>query len=272
MDVEEKVDIEEGHSIEWGKASWSDEAFSVRNRYETSSGGFSPRSSSEFPIGDLKHLVVESAKRDLISQDRATKMIEELAASISRQTKGSASSASSDCDRKFDPWVGEKYEEGIRNGVRLLVLGESHYGTSGDDDAAFTQHVVENFGKEKRHAFFTKTAKLVLGMGTGEHLSDEKRRRFWDSVAFYNYVQEYAGETPDGNVTGEMWERAKEPFLDVLGQLDPDALLVLGKQLGSKLPNLEGVDVEMCVVTHPSSSRFSYRDWNSDVRDMLQKA
>lgn len=273
MNVEEQVDIEEGYSIEWGTSSWSDNALSVRNRYETSTGGFSPHSSSELPIGDLKHLVVESAKRDYIDPDTAARMIEELAASISRHSGDDLLSDSTSTSPKFEPWIGEKYTtKGIEGGVRLLILGESHYGTPGDDDASFTQQVVENHGKEKRHAFFTKTAKLVLGMGKGEYLQDEKRRQFWDSVAFYNYIQEYAGETPDGDVTNEMWERAKEPFLDVIEQLNPDALLVLGKQLGSNLPDLEEFDFEMCVVTHPSSSRFSYTDWKSEVQGMLKEA
>ena len=35
---------------------------------------------------------------------------------------------------------------------------------------------------------------------------------------------------------------------------------------------LEDFDIEMCVVIHPSSSRFSYSDWHSDVRNMLEKA
>jgi hypothetical protein len=271
MDVDEHVDIEDGYSIEWGTSSWSDHSLSVRNRYETSTGGFSPHSSSELPIGDLEHLIVESAKRDHIDPDTAARMIEALAASISRQAEEAALPDSTSMSPKFEPWVGEKYAtKGFKGGVRLLVLGESHYGIPGDDDASFTQQVVKDHGKENRHAFFTKTAKLVLGMGTGEYLHDEDRRQFWDSVAFYNYVQEYAGERPDGNVTSEMWEKAKEPFLEVVEQLEPDALLVLGKQLGDHLPDLGEFDFETCVVTHPSSSRFSYSDWTSDVQEMIE--
>jgi ABC-type Fe3+-hydroxamate transport system substrate-binding protein len=105
-----------------------------------------------------------------------------------------------------------------------------------------------------------------------DYLSDEKRREFWDSVAFYNYVQEYAGESPDGTVTDEMWSKAKEPFLEVLEELKPDALLVLGKKLSKNLPALDDFGVETCVVTHPSSSHFSYSDCTSDVQSMLDAA
>jgi hypothetical protein len=43
MDVEERIEISDRHSIEWGTVTWSDTAGSIRNRYDTESGRFSPR-------------------------------------------------------------------------------------------------------------------------------------------------------------------------------------------------------------------------------------
>lgn len=269
MDVEDRIEISDKHSIEWGTATWSDTDKSIRNRYDTESG-FSPRNSSELPFEDLERLVVESAKRDYISPDMAARMIRELAASISRKSPDTSPKPEPKGEPTFRPWVGEKYEtEGIEGGVQLLILGESHYGTSGPDDSTFTRRVVANYGQDdERHAFFTQTAKLVLGLTGDDYLSDEQQRQFWDRVAFYNYVQEYAGETPGGTVTTEMWEDAEEPFLTVLEQLDPDALLILGKGLSSHVPE---VDVETCVVTHPSSPRFGYEGNQEEVRIMLEE-
>ena len=85
MKVEDSEHISEGYSIEWGQSSWNENDRSIRNRYKTSSGGFSPRSSSEMPIGDLEHLVVESAKRDYLEPEVAARMIEALAGSLGRQ-------------------------------------------------------------------------------------------------------------------------------------------------------------------------------------------
>lgn len=269
MDVEDRIEIDDKHSIEWGTATWSDTARSIRDRYDTESG-FSPRNSSELPFEDLERLVVESAKRDYISPDMAARMIEELASSISRQSPDASPKPDPKGEPTFRPWIGEKYDtEGVKGGIQLLILGESHYGTSGPNDSTFTRRVVAKYGQDdERHAFFTKTAKLVLGLTRGDHLSDEKQRQFWDRVAFYNYVQEYAGETPDGTVISEMWEEAEKPFLTVLRQLDPDALLILGKGLSKHVP---GVDTESCVVTHPSSSRFSYENEQGTVQDMLER-
>lgn len=82
MKVKEREPMGEGHSIEWGDSSWDDGAVSVRNRYENSSGRFDPHSSSEIPIGDLRHIVIESAKRGYIDDNEALEMIKELAASV----------------------------------------------------------------------------------------------------------------------------------------------------------------------------------------------
>ncbi|WP_263820012.1 hypothetical protein [Salinibacter sp.] len=268
MDVQDRLKISDTHSIEWGKASWDDKEKSIRNRYDTESGRFTPHNASEIPFGDLERLVVESAKRDHISSQMAARMIEELAASISRQGDGSPTATGG--EPTFEPWVGDNYEEGIEDGIQLLILGESHYGTSESDDASFTQRVVATHGQENRHAFFTKTAKLVLGLTGEDHLSDEQSHQFWERVAFYNYVQEYVGETPDGTVDPEMWEGAKKPLLTVLDRLNPDALLVLGKGTGNHLPDeISDRDLNTCIVTHPSSPRFSYTNNQPNVRSML---
>ena len=39
----------------------------------------------------------------------------------------------------FLPWVGQHYGRGSRFGVRLLVLGESHYGTPGEEGPDYTK-------------------------------------------------------------------------------------------------------------------------------------
>lgn len=85
MDVTDEVDLGNGHKIEFGRSSWDPSAESIRNRYPTSSGGFSPHSSSELPIEDLAPLVMEAARRDKIDKKAAAQIIRELATSIERQ-------------------------------------------------------------------------------------------------------------------------------------------------------------------------------------------
>ena len=64
-----------------------------------------------------------------------------------------------------------------------------------------------------------------------------------------------------------MWKDAEKPFLTVLEQLDPDALLILGKELNIHVPE---VDIETWVVTHPSSPRFSYEENQGNVQATLE--
>ena len=57
-----------------------------RNRYPTSTGGFSPRSSSELPLDDVAELVSVVADEDLYDPKLLAELIGLLAASIKRQT------------------------------------------------------------------------------------------------------------------------------------------------------------------------------------------
>ena len=76
MQITKSKDLSDGHLIEIGKATWDDTQTSVRNRYPTKTGGFSPRSSSEIPLGDIPEIVTVVAEEDLLS-------LKELAKSIS---------------------------------------------------------------------------------------------------------------------------------------------------------------------------------------------
>lgn len=87
MDVTKSIDLGEGHKIEIEKATWdkTKTQISIRNRYPTSTGGFSPRSSSELPLGDIKEITAVVAAEDLIAPKDLAEMIAALVASLSRQ-------------------------------------------------------------------------------------------------------------------------------------------------------------------------------------------
>jgi len=67
MKVEKTIELGNGHEIDFGKATWDESTVSLRNRYLTSNGAFSPRSSGEIPIEDIKILVKESIKNGFVS-------------------------------------------------------------------------------------------------------------------------------------------------------------------------------------------------------------
>lgn len=76
MKVEKTIELGNGHKIEFGKATWNLTATSLRNRYPTSKGGCSPRSSSEIPIEDIKLIVKESVKNGYIANNELLEIAE----------------------------------------------------------------------------------------------------------------------------------------------------------------------------------------------------
>lgn len=67
MRVEREINLGGGHLIEIGRATWNEEELSVRNRYPTSNGGFSPHSSSELPIQDVYRIALEVLRQNLLN-------------------------------------------------------------------------------------------------------------------------------------------------------------------------------------------------------------
>ena len=85
MNVFSEVTVAEGHTIEVGQATWDESATSIRNRYVTKNGGFSPRSSSELPIEDLVALMEVAASSDFLPIADCATIITALAGSVTRQ-------------------------------------------------------------------------------------------------------------------------------------------------------------------------------------------
>ncbi|MNS49445.1 hypothetical protein D3C72_820530 [compost metagenome] len=185
----------------------------------------------------------------------------------------------------FKPWVGPGYEDGI-GGLRILVLGESHYiQPEWDAGDRMTIQAVEENGLRKRHPFFTKVAKLVLDRR--DHITDDERRQFWNSVAFYNYVQESVGLSPRDRPTDVMWASAGPAFLSQLAELRPHCMIVLGQGLWGWLPKpaheqadpfalkvfeLADHKVFATYTKHPSGRGFNYDTFGPQVQQLLKAA
>lgn len=169
----------------------------------------------------------------------------------------------------FQPWVGKCYKEVNRFGARILVLGESHYGTQEDLSPDFTIGVVEALARRERHPFFTKVSKVLLGLDSSQWISDEDRSEVWDHVAFYNFVQCFVSDQARVRPGQDMWRDSSDAFLQIIEMLKPDLVLVLGKELGENIPNLHS-DIEICVIQHPSTG-FSYEKWNPLFSDALKR-
>jgi hypothetical protein len=170
----------------------------------------------------------------------------------------------------FEPWIGRLFEDNNHFGIRVLVLGESHYGDGAETRATVTSEVVRSLAQDERHAFFTKVSKVLLGLDGATTIDNETRGEIWEHIAFYNYIQGFVGTDARVRPTAEMWDEAREPFFKVVHDLNPKLILVLGKELGNSLPNIpEGIEV--CIIQHPSTG-FSYEKWNPLFLQAIQRA
>lgn len=172
-------------------------------------------------------------------------------------------------DVTFHPWVGRCYGRNSRFGVRLLVLGESHYDEylefSGPD---FTQNVVRILGQEQRDKFFTKIAKVLLR--TADRINDDVRSEIWEHVAFYNFVQSMVpgNRTPP---TFRQWCEAQTPFQTVLQDLEPDAVLLLSWRLPEHILH-QPENISFGAIAHPSSGHLRYKEAIPAFEELLTSA
>ena len=182
--------------------------------------------------------------------------------------------------RAFDPWIGEHYAQGF-NGPRIFILGESQYDSSETEprpgveaDRHTTQDIVLDLALKRRgplgiryrqSALFTKVTKLFRGRE--QALTDEAKADFWHRVTFYNYVQWWLTASRK-RPTLEMWLEAQVPFLEVLRRLDPQLLLVLGRDLELALPPIPEHIATVCI-HHPSKFGWTYEPSASRIKHAI---
>lgn len=159
---------------------------------------------------------------------------------------------------RFLPWVGKNYQAGL-NGLRTLVLGESHYhgGVNPEINSRpnFTiECIQEQVDGEFTFAFWTKIATTMIGRKP----TLEDKQQFWNSVAFYNYVQDSVGSGPRIAPQSESWEKSEVPFEEVLENLKPHFIVALGYRMWDRLPNLNGRDGPKIESAPPSSGTWIY--------------
>lgn len=157
-------------------------------------------------------------------------------------------------ERRFDPWVGANYKAGF-HGVRVFLLGESHYGKPEEDKPNFTEGVVRRYTAEgERLAFFTKIAALFMHDRKGEYVDKARLRKFYDQVLFYNYVQELL-DCSRKAPTAEQWRAAREPLTETLHEHQPALVVILGRRLaGYAEPVVKAAGFLHCTLPHPSST------------------
>jgi hypothetical protein len=190
----------------------------------------------------------------------------------------------------FEPWRGEIYgdKNNLVDGVRLLVLGESHHckyaHEIGTTQPETTREVVQKYTLEKRHRFFTNITQVISGKKRWQ-LDAGELDSLWNSICFYNYVPVFVADGPRIRPTPDMFRLGAEPFMRVLRKLEPDAILVCGFQLWwwvlNDLPDgFSGTPREIrsyrigpalaVPIKHPSTA-FSSTQWRPVVASLIER-
>src|SRR5690242_7452359 len=91
---------------------------------------------------------------------------------------------------RFKPWVGENYRRSSL-GLRVLIIGESHYWLKGRIPKDLTNFVIQKIrsGSEPVKATLGGVQRIMNAI-----LPESLGERVWDEIAFYNYLQSWIGK------------------------------------------------------------------------------
>lgn len=177
---------------------------------------------------------------------------------------------------RFAPWVGPDYERGFC-GLRILLVCESHYAGKQHERPTVTPEIVKALalgerhpratGKLPRHKHFTLIMSAVQNVR--QRFSNTQRREFWNSVAYYNYLQEFLQGSRVAPPAG-VWQRSEKAFTEVLAVLAPDLIICFSLRNGNRVRSLAG-NVPVAVV-NPPSSRFTYSKVNPIIARHIELA
>jgi len=193
---------------------------------------------------------------------------------------------------KFQPRIGSDYAA-AKFGKRVLVVGDSHYEWQGsgniDQWADITRTLVqEQIDGEYTKRFWTNIA--IMFLNRRPTLAD--KHEFWHSVSFFNYLQSSAGFGPDSVPLEDQWQNSHSAFFEVLANLKPQLIVVLGDRVWNRLPPVHRTDGEpipgadwmktyryafpggsalSIQVRHPGRA-FNGRDWHPHLSNALALA
>lgn len=137
---------------------------------------------------------------------------------------------------KIERWKGPLYEDGL-NGVRLMIVGESHYDSPQNPTPhgrQYTKGTIRRYVQGTTFKFMNNVIRLVSGQ---EPRNLEVRRQFFDHVIFYNYIQHILGDNGETR-TLAMWCEGFVPFVNTIKALEvkPDLVVVFSRIAWRYLP------------------------------------
>jgi len=146
------------------------------------------------------------------------------------------------------PWVGENYHNG--GGVfhpRTLILGGSQYSPDSEDFhteagrirwQGFTKEVVDYYFDDNIKGRWKGTYTSFINSVFGGPTNEQQCGLFFDSIIFYNYLQEIAGASASEAANYDY----KDPqhfaaFQEILNEYQPDVVISWGLKVWNGLPN-----------------------------------
>lgn len=184
-------------------------------------------------------------------------------------------------------WVGKHYAEGW-DGIRVLVLGESSYGTVATPPRVLIEHYLAS--SARWHNTYTRFLKILTGQTVAP--DREQRKNLWDRLAFTNYLTSAAGSKAGDRPSKTQWGDSLPNFVRFLGWLNPTPTVVIvwGMSLWNALEHDRGC--KQCVqwnhqegtgyihwphgqpipavgIAHPAYPASSNAKWRKHLNDFM---
>jgi hypothetical protein len=174
----------------------------------------------------------------------------------------------------FTPVVGEHYDDGLVDGVRVLILGESHYASIakqaewGRDctQINYDDYTDDSCNFDNESQFFKKLPRILTRKTDVTMLESAAA---WRRIAFSNFVQEFVGEFAGIRPKAAQWKQGQLALTELADKLDPHVILVLGSKLWDHIKKGRSSEEHSIAADHrdryiwliPTKSGFARSSW-----------
>lgn len=130
---------------------------------------------------------------------------------------------------RFEPWKGKRYGRS-KAGIKILVIGESHYRFAKYIPKDFTRYVID---KVSTRTWKPRAALAGIERTFGEVLPGVSGAGIWQEIGFYNYLQNWIGNNASDRPRQKEFHQpaSVKGLIEVLYRLKPDLVVILGTGL-----------------------------------------
>lgn len=157
----------------------------------------------------------------------------------------------------FLPWIGPDYFNSKKS-EKVLVLGESIYCCTPYScknplcKNQIKDIVTKQIEVKEKNRFYTSIAKLCT---KNKPFNLKEKINFWNSVAFYEFVQVSVGTKRQQRPSEAMWNDAAKPFTELVSKIEADIIYATGKELTNNLIR----NFETILIYKSTSTFFEFR-------------